>query len=303
MSLSPPPTAEPPVQSGETLWQTFREMVGELIRSRDLLWQMTLRDLRIRYKQAALGVGWALLLPCLIVIAGFVVRTVIATLAGQPLEGQQIASVALKALPWGLFVGAVGTATVSLTGNLNLVTKIYFPREVFPLASLLTQVLDSSVGCVAVGVILIALQAVCWSLNLFWVPLLALLMVLLTAGACLFLSCANLFFRDVRYLVQVGLMFGMFFTPVFFDAENLGPVGCQILMLNPLTPVLEGLRLAVIEGHNLTQPWVTTTPSGTMMFVAWHPLWLLYSLAWAVPGTLLAWLMFHKLEFVYAEYV
>jgi ABC-type polysaccharide/polyol phosphate export permease len=241
-------------------------------------------------------------MPTLIVAAGFVVKFAMSQMAGLPLEAKQFASVALKAVPWGLFVGAVGFATVSLTSNLNLVTKIYFPREVFPLAALLTQLIDSSVGCAAVVVLIGAMRAGQWSPNLLWVLPLGLLAVLLTAGACLFLSCANLFFRDVRYLVQVLLTFGVFFTPVFFDAENLGPVGSQVLMLNPLTPILEGLRLAVLEGHNLLQPWQYVGLHGEV-FVVWHPLYLVYSLLWAVPGTLAAWLMFHKLEFVYAEYI
>jgi ABC-type polysaccharide/polyol phosphate export permease len=293
---------EPPAPAVEPLWLTLREMVRELVSSRDLLWQMTLRDLRIRYKQALLGVAWALLLPTLIVAAGFVVKLAMAQMAGLPLEGRQFASVAIKAVPWGLFVGAVGFATVSLTSNLNLVTRIYFPREVFPLSALGTQLVDSLVGCVAVLVLVVVMGAGQWSPNLLWVLPLGLLAVLLTAGACLFLSCANLFFRDVRYLVQVLLTFGIFFTPVFFDVENLGPIGSKVLMLNPLTPILEGLRLAVLEGHNLLEPWQCVDAQGNT-FVAWHPLYLLYSLLWAVPGTLGAWVMFHKLEFVYAEYI
>src|SRR3954452_236909 len=172
-----------PKAASEPLLRTFREMVGELVRSRDLLWQMTLRDLRIRYKQAALGVGWALLMPCLIVAAGFIVKYAMAQMAGIPIEGKQFASVALKALPWSLFVGAVGFATVSLTSNLNLVTKIYFPREVFPLAALLTQLIDSSIGATAVAVLLTVLGAGHLTWNLLWVVPLLLLTVLLTAGA------------------------------------------------------------------------------------------------------------------------
>src|SRR5204863_9821421 len=133
---------------------------------------------------------------------------------------------------------------------------------------------------VAVGLLLACLQACVLSWTLVWVALLVLIAVLITAGACLFLSSANLFFRDVRYLVQVLLTFGIFFTPVFYDVENLGPVGSRLLMLNPLTPVLEGLRLAVFEGHNLMEPWLATTGRG-VEFVAWHPLYLLYSLVWA----------------------
>ena len=123
---------------------------------------------------------------------------------------------------------------------------------------------------------------------------------MLTAGACLFLSCANLFFRDVKYLVQVFLTFGIFFTPVFFDAENLGSTGSQLLMLNPLAPILEGLRLAVLEQHNLFEVGYAVSAQG-QSFVAWQPWFLAYAVVWAVPGTLAAWVMFHRLEYVYAE--
>src|SRR4051812_29726878 len=199
MTTTPAPE---PTPTTESLLSTFREMIGELVRSRDLLWQMTLRDLRIRYKQAALGVGWALLMPCLIVAAGFIVKYAMAQMAGLPIEGKQFASVALKALPWSLFVGAVGFATVSLTSNLNLVTKIYFPREVFPLAALFTQMIDSSIGCAAVAVLVVVLQAATWSVNLLWVLPLVLLAVLLTAGGGLVFSLAQPFLPRLRYFVH-----------------------------------------------------------------------------------------------------
>lgn len=302
MSMPSAPAPEPQIVKAEPFSTTVREMFGELFRSRDLLWQMTLRDLRIRYKQALLGVGWALMMPGLIVAAGFIIKFAMSQMAGLPMESKQFAAVALKAIPWGMFVGAVGFATTSLTSNLNLVTKIYFPREVFPLSALITQMIDSSIGCVAVVAMIGVLGAGEWTLNLLWVLPLVLLAVLLTAGACLFLSCANLFFRDVRYIVQVLLTFGVFFTPVFFDAENLGPVGSRLLMLNPMTPILEGLRLAVLQGHNLFEPWQAATAGGEP-FVVWNPWYLAYSFVWAVPGTFGAWVMFHKLEFVYAEYI
>jgi ABC-type polysaccharide/polyol phosphate export permease len=209
---------------------------------------------------------------------------------------------AVKAIPWSFFVGAIGFATASLTNNINLVTKIYFPREVFPLSAVLTQVVDSAIGSASVVVLVFAVLGVGASPQLLWVPLLALLTVLLTAAAALFLSCGNLFFRDVKYLVQVFLTFGIFFTPVLYDAAMFGPIGCPLMMLNPLAPLLEGLRLAVVEHHNLALPLVITTAAGERV-MAWHPLYLGYSASWAVLGAFGAWWLFHKLEFVYAEYI
>jgi lipopolysaccharide transport system permease protein len=285
-----------------SLRHTLGEMIGELWQCRELLWQMTRRDLRVRYKQALLGAGWALLLPGLVVLAGLVLKLAMAQVAGASLSSRALAGIALKALPWGLFVGAAGFATTSLTNNLQLVTKIYFPREVFPLSCLLTQLADTGLGSIVAGGLLLLLGAVPLTPALAWLLPLALLTILLTAGACLFLSCANLFFRDVRHLAQLLLTFGIFFTPVFFDAADLGPTGCPLLMLNPLAVILEGLRLAALDGHNLLETYRLTSVAGAP-FVAWHPWYLAYVGMWAGPVTLAAWLLFHHLEPSFAEHV
>jgi len=137
--------------------------------------------------------------------------------------------------------------------------------------------------------------------SLLWVPLLVLLIVLLTTGVCLFLSCANLFFRDVKYIVQVVLMFGIFVTPVFFEPAMLGGRAARLAMLNPLAPLLEGLRLALLAGHNLWQP-LTLVQRGAEV-VAWSPWWLAYSAVWAVGGLVVATALFHRLQYLFAEYV
>jgi lipopolysaccharide transport system permease protein len=299
----PPEAAAAPEADDRTgLVAEFREMVWELIRYRELLWQMVLRDIRIRYKQAVMGFGWAVFMPVMVVAAGFLVKYAMARIAQQPLDGTVVADMAVKALGWSFFVGALGFATNSLTGNIGLVTKIYFPREVFPLSAVLTQAFDSAVGSAVLLVLLFVLAGVGSSVQLVWVIPLVLLLVLFTAGMALFLSCANVFFRDVKYIVQVIVMFGIFFTPVFYEPELFGPTGCLLMMLNPLAPLLEGLRLAVVEHHNLLVTLAVTAADGRDI-VAWHPGYLLYAAAWSVVGSLAAWLMFHRLEFSYAEYI
>jgi ABC-type polysaccharide/polyol phosphate export permease len=122
--------------------------------------------------------------------------------------------------------------------------------------------------------------------------------VLLTTGIVLLASCANVFFRDAKHLVQLVMSFGIFFTPIFFEASSFGPRGATLLMLNPLAPILEGLRLAVVEGHNLLQP--LAGPAGVMV---WSPWMLLYAATWAVGGTIASAIIFHRAEFKFAEYV
>lgn len=289
-----------PPEHRRTILGDLREVVGDLRSYRNLLYQLTLRDIRIRYKQAVMGFGWALFVPCLVVLSGFLVRLAMSYVSGTPLETASVAGIAVKAIPWGFFVGAIGFATASLIGNATLVTKIYFPREVLPLSSVLAMGVDSLIGA-ATLVLILPFMGVVPSVTMLWVPVLALLLFLFTAAAGLFLSCANLFFRDVKYIVQVLITFGIFFTPVFFDVAMFGPVGAKVAMLNPLAPLLEGFRLCVVDGHNLLAPLVQTTAGGAEV-LAWTPWYLAYSGGWAVLGLLGSALLFHRSEFVFAEY-
>jgi ABC-type polysaccharide/polyol phosphate export permease len=279
------------------LWADLREIVGDLRRSRELLHQLTLRDLRLRYKQAVMGLGWALFMPLLVLLSGAFFRFIMAKLSGAPLDRAALAAIAVKALPWSFFVGTVSTATGSLTGNTQLVTKVYFPREVLPLSAVAAQAFDLLVGSVALTVGLLALHPPPSAATALWVAPLTLLLVAFTAACALFLSCANLFFRDVKYIVQVLLTFGVFFTPVFFDASMVGPTARPLLMLNPLAPILEGLRLALVEGHNLLVP---LTHGGVVL---WQPAELAYGAAAAVVALVGSAILFHRSEFIFAEYV
>jgi ABC-type polysaccharide/polyol phosphate export permease len=136
------------------------------------------------------------------------------------------------------------------------------------------------------------------SINALWAIPLLVLLVLITTAVTLFASCANVFFRDAKHLVQIVLSFGIFFTPVFFEADAFGPTGAKIAMLNPLAPTLEGLRLAIVSGHNLLEP--LTTAAGTLV---WSPAYLAYATIWGVLGILGSVLLFHRAQFLFAEYV
>jgi lipopolysaccharide transport system permease protein len=277
--------------------QDLREAATELWRFREMLYQLTLRDVRIRYKQAVIGFGWALLMPAIVVLSGCLVRYAITRRSGEPLDLAGIAAISVKALPWSFFVGTMSFATQSLTGNLQLVSKVYFPRAVLPLAATLGQAFDAGIGAAVLAIVLPFL-GVRPSVELLWVPLLVMLLFLLTVASSLFLSCANLFFRDVKYLVQVALTFGIFFTPVFFDPSMIGPRLGSLIMLNPLSPLLEGLRLAIVERHDLLLPLVAADG-----LVVWSPGYLVYAAVWALVGLGASAMLFHRSEFVFAEYI
>lgn len=300
-------TATPPIPQNDLAvkpsfvpLKDMREAITDVWEHRDLLQQLTLRDIKLRYKQAVMGLAWAVFMPVLIVFSGLIIRFAMAQMSGQHLQAVAVADIALKGLAWAFFVGTLGFATSSLIGNMNLVTKIYFPREVLPLSSVGAQLFDSSMGLCVLALILPFL-GVRLHLSLLWVPVLFALLILFTTAAGLALSCANLFFRDVKYIVQVILMFGIFFTPVFFEPSMLGARGAFLATLNPLTGILEGLRLSVIDGQSLLQP-LTTIVKGKVVPV-WQPWELVYSAVCAIGGLIAAASLFRRVQPLFAEYV
>jgi lipopolysaccharide transport system permease protein len=303
VSVVTPAASKPATAVGErtSFLRDLVQVVTDLWQYRELLGQITRRDIKIRYKQAVMGFAWALFMPILVVMAGLIIRWAIASVSGGSLNRAAAGALMVKGLAWSFFVGTIGFATPSLSGNMTLVTKIYFPREVLPMAALGAVGFDTLIAGTTVLLVVPFFGAVL-SPALLWVPLLLLLLVSITAAAALFLSCANLFFRDIKYIVQVLLTFGIFFTPVLYDAAVLGPRGAELVMLNPLAPVLEGLRLTVFHGHSLLQPLLGTTHHG-IEFIAWSPWYLGYSALWGIGGLSLAAVLFHRAEFAFAEFV
>jgi ABC-type polysaccharide/polyol phosphate export permease len=210
---------------------------------RDLLMALTAKEIRVRYKQSVMGFLWAILMPLLIVAAGAIARYALSSVSGGAMSAS-IVPILVKSAPWAFFVGALRFSTESLVKNSNLVTKIYFPREVVPYAAVLAALFDFAV---AGGVITIALIVanVGVSAQLVWVPLILFLLILLTSGLALLTACANLFFRDVKYIVEAMLTFGIFFTPVFFEARTF-PKWAHLILLNPLGSLLEALNDVVV---------------------------------------------------------
>jgi ABC-type polysaccharide/polyol phosphate export permease len=275
----------------------LREIGRELVMYTELLRELTFRDLRIRYKQAIMGVAWAVLTPVVVALSGALVWLAVGQLSHAPVDRRVIAGIMVKSLGWSFFAGALGFGTASVTGNIALITKVYFAREVLPLAAVFTQLVDTTIAAAVTAVLLFVL-GVGLSPNVFWLLLLVPLLLLLTTGVTLLFACLNVLFRDAKHLVQLVLSFGIFFTPVFFEPSMFGPRAARVLMLNPLSPVLEGVRLAVVQGHNLLTPLVAANGAP-----AWEPWYLVYTATWALLGLTFSAVVFHRSEFVFAEYV
>lgn len=247
---------------------SIAQIIGDVWDSRYLVGQFILRDLTLRYAQAVMGVAWALLMPLLIVCAGLMFRVVVSRLAGAPVEGASIVSLAAKALAWAFFSTTLATATQTIIGNSNLIGKIYFPRESLPIATVLGQCIDMLVGGLIL-LMIIPFTAVSLHWSAFWVPVMIALLILFTTGCALLLSCANLFYRDVKYIVQVVLNFGMFATPVFFEPQLLGRKGAAIMLALPLSPFLQALDICLVRGHGLLA--TTTFEAAKGPITVWAP--------------------------------
>jgi lipopolysaccharide transport system permease protein len=259
----------------------MREELRELYKYRELLFMIAYRDIKVRYKQSIMGFLWAVLMPILIVMSGVIVRYAYALASHVPLNGADIASVAVKSVPWAFIASGVRFSCFSLASNMSLVVKIYFPKEIFPMASVLACLFDFIVASVAMTIFLAFLR-IGVSVYLLWLPVLLLLIMLLITGIGMIVSACGLFFRDVKYIVEVFITFGIFFTPVFYDVRMLGPKG-KWLMLNPAAPLLDGISACVVHHQSPNLPW------------------LLYSAVFALLTFVCGFSLFKHLEPAFAE--
>jgi ABC-type polysaccharide/polyol phosphate export permease len=241
------------------------------------------RDVTVKYKQSIMGFLWAILMPMLITSAGVVVKIAMAQMSGKTVVFRDVLPVAIKAAPWAFFVASLRFSTQSLSNNYNLVTKIAFPRAVFPLSSVASQLFDFAIAA-SVIIVIVAFSPISATVYLLWVPVLLALLVAQVVGLALLLSAANLFFRDVKYLVEVVLTFAIFFTPVFYSARDFGDSG-RFLLLNPVAPILEGLQDVIVNGRAPDQWWTG------------------YAAGWAVVLLLVTPALFQRLEPKFAESV
>lgn len=254
----------------------------DLLTYRELVYAITSKDIRIKYKQSVMGVMWAVFMPALVVSAGAIVKYAFSKLSGTPLGISQIATVSVKAIPWSFFIASLRFGTNSLISNVNLVTKIYFPNEVFPISAVISQLFDLVVAS-AVLIVLLCCARIGWSIYLLWTPVLLFILILLATASALLLSAANLFFRDVKYIVEVIVTFAIFFTPVFYEADFMGKTWKPIILLNPVAPILEGFNDCIVLQKMPDLGWIA------------------YSAVVAVVMFLVSFVLFKKIEPVFAE--
>lgn len=242
-------------------------MVHELFEYRELLLAMTRRDLLLRYKQTIMGFGWAILMPVTYMIVFSVIFTRVVPLdTGVPYPIFAYTGL----LPWNLFSSSLRFATNSLVTNRTLVTKVYFPREILPFSMILVSLVDFAVGTtILAGLMAWYEVSVHWTILL--IPLILLVQITFTAGVTLLLSMANLFFRDVKYMIEIVITLWMFATSVVYPVDRVGGVAGQVLMLNPMTPIIDAYRSVLLHGElpALGPFTYAATLSALLLVVAW----------------------------------
>ncbi len=218
---------------------------------RELVYFLTWRDIKVRYKQAALGITWAIIQP----LVSMVIFTLIfGRLAGLPTdrsipqEWYPIFSFAAL-LPWQLFQGALQRAGISLVGNANLLTKIYFPRLIIPFSAAAAGLVDFFFAFVVLGGLMVY-YGVPLNPNMLWLPALVLLALLAALAVGLWLSALNVQYRDVQHMIPFLLQAWMYASPVVYSIDMIPETGPWRLLfgLNPMTGVIQGFRWALLGG-------------------------------------------------------
>jgi lipopolysaccharide transport system permease protein len=223
----------------------------ELWKYRELSYFLIWRDLKVRYKQTVLGAAWAIIQPLLTML---VFSLFFGKLARVPSDGVPYPLFAFTGLvPWTFFANAITQSSNSLIGSQHLITKVYFPRLVIPIASVLSGILDFVIAfAVLIGMILY--YGFTPGITILTIPFFFLIALITALGTGLWLSALNVEFRDVRYIVPFLSQFWLFSTPVAYPSSLLAERWQIIYALNPMVGVVEGFRWALLQTPNPPAP-------------------------------------------------
>jgi lipopolysaccharide transport system permease protein len=217
--------------------------LNELWHYRELLYFLTWRDIKVRYKQTVLGAAWAIIQPffTMVVFSLFFGR-----LAKIPSDGIPYPIFAYAALvPWTFFASGLNQSANSLVGDANLIKKVYFPRLAIPISSVISGGLDFVLAfIVLLGMMLF--YGIFPAVNIIWLPFLLLLTLITSLGTGLWLSALNVQFRDVRYTVPFLTQFWLFATPIAYPSSLLPEPWRTLYGINPMVGVVEGFRWALL---------------------------------------------------------
>ena len=227
--------------------RTSRRIINlrELWKSHELLYFLTWRDIKVRYKQTLLGVLWAILQPLSMM---FVFTVFFGKMIGVPSDALPYPLFAFAGLlPWTFFTTALNTSSNSIVSNANLVTKVYFPRLLVPIAAVLAALIDFAISLVVLAVLMIYYRTGL-NFSLFMLPVLMLVLLSLAIGCGVLTSALNVKYRDIRFVVPFLIQVWFFASPIIYSTSIVPERWRWILSVNPMTGILEGFRVALF-GH------------------------------------------------------
>lgn len=223
----------------------------DLWRYRELMYFLAWRDLAVRYKQTAIGVAWALIRPALTMLVFLLFRRL------MDVERDAVPDTLLvlsAVLPWQLFANALTESSGSLIANTNLISKVYFPRLLIPVAAVATACADFviTLGMLAVIVAWLSFPI---TLTLLALPLFIVEVVALSVGLGLLLSALNVKYRDFRYVVPFVMQVGLFVSPIAFSSASMPERWRTVYALNPLVGIIDGFRWSILAGRTPLDPY------------------------------------------------
>jgi len=242
---APTPERESPVvYESNRGWAALE--LRELWKYRELLYFLTWRDILVRYKQAVIGVAWAVLQPLLTMVVFTVVFNRVLGVQSPSSSVPYAVFSYSGLLPWTFFAGALSRSGVSLVGNQGLLTKVYFPRLVIPFSAVLAGLVDLGVSFVVL-LGLMAAYGIAPTWHVVFLPFFVLLAIAASLAVSLWLSALNVLYRDVQYVIPFLVQLWMFLSPVIYPIDSIpaGPLRAAF-WLNPMTGVIGGFRWALL---------------------------------------------------------
>jgi lipopolysaccharide transport system permease protein len=232
-------------------WVSLR--LRELWTYRELLYFLTWRDIKVRYKQTVLGAAWAILQPFLTMVVFTLFFGNLAKIASDNIPYPIFSFTGL--VPWTFFAYGLAQSSNSLVGSAGLIKKVFFPRLVIPIASILSGLVDFALAFVVL-LGMMAVYGISPTANILWLPLLLLLSFVTALGVGLWLSALNVEYRDIRYIVPFLSQFWMFISPVVYPSSLLSEPWRTLYALNPMVGVLEGFRWALLGSGSGPGPMI-----------------------------------------------
>lgn len=244
--------------------------LSTLVQYRDLLWLWTSREIKIRYKQSLLGVAWAILQPLALTAVFTLVFSLLARIDTGDVPYPVFAYSGL--VPWTLFATSLSFGVSSLVNNMNLVTKIYFPREILPLASIGAAIVDFCIASLIFVGMMIFYQV--WpTIQILWVIPLLIIQIMLMVGVTMIGSAVLVFFRDVRFVVPLLTQIWMYASPVIYPVDLVPASLRPYYFLNPMAGIIDGYRQALVMGMSPRIPaLLVSTFVSVLLFVVGYAL-------------------------------